>query len=218
MYAKRRANRSTCWTDFSPSIGNRPSSVPPAYIGGPGGHPLARQQDNAALACYEESVKGAFDRIEGVLRSIAAMQHEAAFEQTAQAVSRETLGYALPAEVLAKAWVDPLDMRALYAWCVFETYCEWVEHYYRQPMDFGLDAQEFSMFLQSCGYHYLDFTPCADGRLAHAIRYVLRLLKSMLWRKAHAGAMFVVEDSRGGGGGGGRGRGRGGGPGAHGAR
>src|SRR3569832_507540 len=137
MYAKRRANRSTCWTDFSPGIGNRPSSIsiPPAYIGGPGGHPLARQQDYAALACYEESVKGAFARIEGVLRSIAAMQHEAAFEQTAQALSREPLGYALPAEELAKAWVDPLDMRALYAWCVFVSFCVWVVHYYRLPMD-----------------------------------------------------------------------------------
>src|SRR3569832_1876691 len=100
MYAKRRANRSTCWTDFSPGIGNRPSSIsiPPAYIGGPGGHPLARQQDNAALACYEECVKGAFDRIEGVLRSIAAMQHEAAFEQTARAGARGARGGARPAE------------------------------------------------------------------------------------------------------------------------
>src|SRR3569832_2338120 len=112
MYAKRRANRSTCWTDYSPSIGNRPSSVPQAYIGGPGGHPLARQQDNAALACYEGNVKGAFDRIEGVQRSIATKQHKAAFELTAQALSREMLGYPLPAVVLAKACVDPLDMRA----------------------------------------------------------------------------------------------------------
>src|SRR3569832_673901 len=112
MYAKRRANRSTCWTDFSPGIGNRPSSIsiPPAYIGGPGGHPLARQQDNAALACYEESVKGAFDRIEGVLRSIAAMQHEAAFEQSAQALSRETLGYTHPTKKQTKTKKDPLDM------------------------------------------------------------------------------------------------------------
>src|SRR3569832_2390150 len=112
MYAKRRANRSTCWTDFSPSIGNRPSSVPPAYIGGPGGHPLARQQDTAALACYEESVKGAFDRIEGVLQNIAAMQHEAAFEQSAQALSRETLGYARAAGGRAGAGGGPRGGRA----------------------------------------------------------------------------------------------------------
>src|SRR3569833_3426206 len=108
MYAKRRATRSTCWTDFSLCFGFRLSCVLLVFFGGLGGHSLARQQDNAALACYEGNVKGAFDRIEGVLRSIAAMQHEAAFEQTAQALSRETLGYALPAEVLAKAWVDPL--------------------------------------------------------------------------------------------------------------
>src|SRR3569833_2464898 len=112
MYAKRRANRSTRWTDFSPSIGNRPSSVPPAYIGGPGGHPLARQQDNAALACYEENVKGAFDRIEGVLRSLAAMQHEAAFEQTAQAGARGARGGARPAGGRAGAGGGPRGGRA----------------------------------------------------------------------------------------------------------
>src|SRR3569832_1229030 len=106
MYAKRRANRSSCWSVFSLGFGFRLSciSIPPAYIGGPGGHPLARQQDNAALACYEESVKGAFDRIEGVLRSIAAMQHALVFVLTAQALSRVLLGYALPAVVLAKFW------------------------------------------------------------------------------------------------------------------
>lgn len=158
-------------------------------------HPLTRQQENAALACYEENVKSAFDRIEPVLREVAAMQHESQFEKRAQALARDRLGYELPQHVLAKAWVDPLDMRALYAWCVFETYRRLVDDYYRQPMDFGLNGEEFASFMQSCGYHYLDFTPCADGRLAHAVRYVLRLPGSKVRRKAHAGAMFDVEES-----------------------
>ena len=165
------------------------------YTATAGAHPLTREQDNAALARYEESVKEAFDRIEGLLRNIAAMQHELDFEEEAQTLCRERLGYGLPAEVLARAWVDPLDMRSLYAWCVFETYREWVERYYQEPAGFGTDAQEFAAILESCGYHYLDFTPCADGRLAHTVRYVLRLPESMVRRKAHAGAMFDVEDS-----------------------
>jgi carboxysome shell carbonic anhydrase len=41
----------------------------------------------------------------------------------------------------------------------------------------------------------LDVTPCADGRLAHVIRYVLRLPQSAVRRKSYAGATFDVEDS-----------------------
>lgn len=196
MYAKRRSMRSTCWTGTPPAAIPRAAvAAVPAHIEAAGAHPLARRHDNAALARYEESVKGAFDEIEGLLRTVAAMQHEADFEQKAQALCKETLGYELPSAVLARAWVDPLDMRALYAWCVFETYREWVERYYLEPVSFGADLRAFALFLQSCGYHYLDFTPCADGRLAHAVRYVLRLPEAMVRRRAHAGAMFDVEDS-----------------------
>lgn len=195
MYAKRRSNRSTCWTGMTPNSGPRAAVSAPAYGMVAGAHPLTREQDNAALARYEAGVKGAFDGIEALLRIVAGMQHEADFEQKAQARCREALGYELPAAVLARAWVDPLDMRALYAWCVFETYREWVERYYRRPAGFGSDAREFATFLESCGYHYLDFTPCADGRLAHAVRYVLRLPEAIVRRRAHAGAMFDVEDS-----------------------
>lgn len=195
MYAKRKSNRSTFWTGMTPDTASRAVIATPDYGTVTGAHPLTREQENAALARYEEGVKGAFDGIEALLRTVAAMQHEADFEQKAQARCRESLGYELPADVLARAWVDPLDMRALYAWCVFETYRAWVERYYRQSAGFGSDAREFAAFLQSCGYHYLDFTPCADGRLAHAVRYVLRLPEAIVRRRAHAGAMFDVEDS-----------------------
>lgn len=212
MHSKRRASRSVFWSN--PSSGSRAeraqdvvpgatiaapraaaSSVPSPNVASASSHPLTRPQENAALARYEENVKSAFDRIEPVLREVAAKQHEPEFEKKAQALAREKLGYELPSHVLAKAWVDPLDMRALYAWCVFETYRQWVKDYYDQPTDFGLSREEFAGFMQSCGYHYLDFTPCADGRLAHAVRYVLRLPGSTIRRKAHAGAMFDVEDN-----------------------
>lgn len=195
MYAKRRQVRSSCWSGNAPNDGHRAAvTAPVMHAPAAGAHPLAGRH-NVALAGYEQSVKGAFDAIEGLLRTVAAMQHEADFEQRAQALCKDRLGYELPAEVLARAWVDPLDMRALYAWCVFETYREWVGRYYLEPAAFKSDAQEFAGFLESCGYHYIDFTPCADGRLAHAVRYVLRLPESMVRRRAHAGAMFDVEDS-----------------------
>jgi carboxysome shell carbonic anhydrase len=50
-------------------------------------------------------------------------------------------------------------------------------------------------FLQECGFHSMDISPCADGRLAHLVRYVLRLSPRAVRRKSFAGAMFDVEDS-----------------------
>lgn len=194
MYSKRRSNRSTCWTDFSAEREVRRAADAPAHGSGVS-HPLTRETENATLARYEQDVKTSFDKVEAQLRTIASMQHETDFVSRAQALATEKLGYELPAHVLEKAWVDPLDMRALYAWCIFENYRRWVAASYQHSMDVGVSDTEFAGFLQGCGYHYLDFTPCADGRLAHAVRYVLRLPKSQVRRRAHAGAMFDVEDS-----------------------
>ncbi|MFM9041651.1 MAG: carboxysome shell carbonic anhydrase, partial [Vulcanococcus sp.] len=57
------------------------------------------------------------------------------------------------------------------------------------------DADAFNAFLMECGFHLLDITPCADGRLAHAIAYALRLPFSSVRRRSHAGAMFDVENT-----------------------
>jgi len=56
-------------------------------------------------------------------------------------------------------------------------------------------AEAFNRFLLECGFHLLDVTPCADGRLAHAIAYTLRIPFSSVRRRAHAGAMFDVENT-----------------------
>ena len=49
--------------------------------------------------------------------------------------------------------------------------------------------------MNECGFHLLDVTPCADGRLAHSISYVLRIPFSAVRRRSHAGAMFDVENT-----------------------
>jgi carboxysome shell carbonic anhydrase len=41
----------------------------------------------------------------------------------------------------------------------------------------------------------VDVSPCADGRLAHVIRYVLRLPYKEVRRRSYAGAMFDIDDS-----------------------
>ena len=158
-------------------------------------HVLCRERENARLHDYEDGVKTAFDAIVPTLKRVSAIQHEEDFETRAQDIARQALGLELPVEILADAWVEQLDMRRLFAWCVFATYRRFCDEFFsRDPLAVD-DAGGFDAFLQSCGFHTLDISPCADGRLAHVIRYVLRLPHRAVRRKSYAGAMFDIEDS-----------------------
>ena len=86
-------------------------------------------------------------------------------------------------------------MKRLFAWCVFETYRRYCDEFFSQDPLASAAAGDFAEFLQGCGFHTLDISPCADGRVAHVIRYVLRLPQDQVRRKSYAGATFDVEDS-----------------------
>ena len=162
-------------------------------------HPLSNGQANAALRAYEERTLGAFDRIVPVLKRLSALQHEADFINQAQRLAQAELGHELPLPVLETAWTSQLDMRTLFAWCVFEAYEQTSLSFFNDdPLAAqagSADADAFNAFLLECGFHLLDITPCADGRLAHAIAYALRLPFSSVRRRSHAGAMFDVENT-----------------------
>lgn len=159
------------------------------------GHPLSNQRENDRLFNYESSVKGTFDKIVPVLKKISALQHEMDFERQAQALARQELGFELPESILADAWVEQLDMRRLFAWCVFATYKQFCETFFKMDPLAANNGEDFQSYLNSCGFHILDISPCADGRLAHVIRYVLRLPQRDVRRKSFAGAMFDIDDS-----------------------
>ena len=163
------------------------------------GHPLSDRVTNAALRSYDLRVKEAFDRIVPLLKQLSALQHEDDFVERAQQLASSCLGYTLPLPILERAWVSQLDMRTLFAWCVFETYEQTSASFFEDdPLDgkAGSPAAEaFDAFLLECGFHLLDVTPCADGRLAHAIAYALRLPFSSVRRRPHAGALFDVENT-----------------------
>ena len=76
----------------------RPSFCPPgmqerngecvADICSPQAHPLANVQRNRELSEYENTVRSRFDVIVPVLKAIAALQHEAGFEQQSQQIAQ----------------------------------------------------------------------------------------------------------------------------------
>jgi carboxysome shell carbonic anhydrase len=162
-------------------------------------HPLTDRQANEALHAYDAGVKQAFDRIVPVLKQLSALQHEPDFVQQAQTIATRELGYELPLPILETAWVSQLDMRTLFAWCVFQTYEQTSATFFdRDPLQAkpGSDAAvAFDQFLLDCGFHLLDVTPCADGRLAHAMAFSLRIPFSSVRRRPHAGALFDVENT-----------------------
>ncbi|WP_186584379.1 carboxysome shell carbonic anhydrase [Synechococcus sp. MEDNS5] len=162
-------------------------------------HPLTDQQQNTHLQAYESEVKGRFDRIVPVLKQVSVLQHEPDFIAQAQRLARAELGFDLPDHILEQSWVRPLDMRALFAWCVFQSHQKFSDHFFHedplQGADGSADSEVFEAFLLECGFHLLDVTPCADGRLAHTIAYALRIPFSAVRRRSHAGAMFDVENT-----------------------
>lgn len=173
----------------------RASPVFGAPVAAAAGHPLVRGEENAHLYRYEQDVKQSFAAIEPALRQIAAWQHDTDFVVRAQGAARDLLGFELPGHMLGDTWVRPLDTGRLYAWCVFETFRRMSAGFFEQRPLALADEASFQGFLQQCGFHTLDVSPCADGRLAHVIRYVLRLPQEWVRRKSYAGAMFDVEDS-----------------------
>lgn len=201
---RRKSTRNICWSAgplsargmVAPPVPT-PSSVfiTPSFYQAQAGHPLTQQAENARLYAYERSVKSAFDDIVPTLKEISALQHEVDFEERAQRIAQERFGCEFPPEILRTAWVKGLDMRALYAFIVFESSQAMAEDFFANDPLAGARSEAFETFLQSCGFHALSITPCADGRLAHVISYVLRLPYGAVRRKSSAGATFDVEEA-----------------------
>ena len=160
----------------------------------PPAHHLADRRMNARLAHCEDSVKGRFDAIAPALKSLSALQHLEDFPVQAQRLARERLGHELPQDILNDAWVSGLDLKALYAHCVFAALKAATAQFAEDIRNQLEKVQDTRNFFLDCGYHAVDISPCADGRLKGLSRYILRLpLTSLTRRKAYAGALFDVE-------------------------
>jgi carboxysome shell carbonic anhydrase len=176
-------------------VGER-ASDPVGGLGASAEHPLTPRAENERLRAYEQRVKDAFARIVPTLKSLAARQHEAEFVTWAQEESRRQLGFELPGTALEDAWVNELDMRQLFAHATFETLRIMSGDYFGQdPLATRDRSDAFQAFLLDCGFHAMNVTPCADGRLAHAISYVLRLPMGAVRRTSYAGTLFDVEEA-----------------------
>ncbi|HUN01070.1 MAG TPA: carboxysome shell carbonic anhydrase [Halothiobacillus sp.] len=159
----------------------------------PQAHPLADLDQNARLAEYERRVKDRFAGIVPTLKHIASLQQTGDFAERAQAIARERMGFDLDESVLANTWIAPLDMRRLYGQSVLQTFCRLAQEEVRETE--GCDETEAAVrFFIECGFHEVNVSACADGRLKGFINYILRLPQEAVPRhQFYAGTTFDVE-------------------------
>ena len=157
-------------------------------------HALVDQELNRRLYAYENRVRGRFAPIVDTLKTLSALQHELDFVARAQRVAQDKLGYSLPLHLLENAWTGGLDMRTLHSYCVFRSFKECIEQVDADQMPWRERMLIDTAFIQSCGYHTVDISPCADGRLQGLLPFVFRMASNdAVYVKAYAGALFDVE-------------------------
>ncbi len=160
------------------------------------GHPLADPAISSALKQRADAIQAAFSAIEPALKELARRQFDDNFASNAAQYLRERLGVAVPPEFLTVSWAAPLDVRRLYAHCVLATFCRLIERHQDRDLARQFEGESAAELIQRFGFHAIDITPCADGRLSGTLDHILRVPPAVVaFRKSYAGAMFDVEES-----------------------
>lgn len=162
----------------------------------PGGHPFHDTAHNDRLLAREHEITLAFERIVPTLKEVAGLQYQENAVQRIQSLLRDRLGFELAPERLQASWIKPLNMRGLYADSVFHTFCQLANRDFDRNaanLDEGEPADEV---IRKWGFHAIDITPCADGRLSGVVDYILRIPPVVVTsRKSFAGSLFDIEES-----------------------
>lgn len=175
----------------------------PAWNGGStfslpaGEHPLAEPALSAALQQRAEEIEAAFALIAPTLRRLAPRQFDDDFPEQAHRELASSLGVDIPAVELESSWSAPLDLGRIHARCVLGIFRNLVEREFDRNIVRLLDEGESAeVLIQRFGFHAVDITSCADGRLGGAVDYILRVPPAVVvWHDSYAGSMFDVEDA-----------------------
>ncbi|MBU2738748.1 carboxysome shell carbonic anhydrase [Acidithiobacillus sp. ATCC 19703] len=158
-------------------------------------HVLANKAENDRLARCEESIKQRFDEIVPVLKEVAALGASRDFTEQANRLAEQHLGHRFPDAVLERSWIHGVDVPTLYSSSVFSALTAGVEQFSQRIHQELADGQSLDALLVDCGFHAVNVSACADGRLKGLFPYILRLPASdLLRRSAFAGTLFDVED------------------------
>lgn len=159
-------------------------------------HPLADARLSAALRQRAVEIEQAFAAIEPALSRLAPQQFEDGFAARAAAELQAELGLEIAPAQLSASWLRPLDLRRLQAQCVIGCFSRLVASAFDRSLARLSEGEPVETLIRRWGFHAIDITPCADGRLAGVVDYILRVPPAVVaFRQSHAGALFPVEDS-----------------------
>jgi carboxysome shell carbonic anhydrase len=188
-----RAPRDAWPPTSAPTPAARPA--PPPSTEAPA-HPLADAAISQGLKRRAEAIESAFAAIEPTLRSLAPRQFDPGFPEAAADTLTRQLGVEVPTEALRAFWTDPLDMRGLHARCVLATFIRLAEQDVDRDLARFSEGESVETLIQRWGFHAIDISPCADGRLSGVVDYILRVPPNVVTaRKSYAGAMFDIDES-----------------------
>ncbi len=161
-----------------------------------GAHPLADAAAAAALRRRSDEIESAFGRIEPALRALAPRQFEEGFAARAAEELRRTLEIEIDPAQLSAHWSHPLDLARLHARCVLAVFCRLASREFDRGAARLHEGESAEALIRRFGFHAIDITPCADGRLAGVLDFILRVPPAVVaYRKSYAGALFDVEES-----------------------
>jgi carboxysome shell carbonic anhydrase len=161
-----------------------------------GGHPLDEPALSAALKQRAEEIAAAFALIEPVLRRLAPRQFDDGFPEQAHRELANSLGVDIPAAELESSWSTPLDLGRIHARCVLGTFAKLVEREFDRNLALLDEGESAEVLIRRFGFHAVDITSCADGRLGGAVDFILRVPPAVVvWHDSYAGTMFDVEDA-----------------------
>jgi len=190
--AYARLGHNPIFTRLLPALEPQSPTVAPSNAR----HVLADEAVSAALLRRAAEIEAAFDAVESTLRSISPLQFEDGFVQRASAELRSALGFEVAPSDLQATWAQPLDVRSLYGHCVLATFCRLVDRAFDRNLSHLSDGEDVHTLIHHWGFHAIDITPCADGRMSGVIDYILRVPPAVVTaRKSYAGAMFDIEET-----------------------
>jgi carboxysome shell carbonic anhydrase len=172
------------------------SSSPPGLPPECGRHRLGDRFVGAALRHRADEIGAAFSAIEPVLRKLAHDQFEEGFVRRATAQVLSQLHLDVSADLFAADCTTPLNLAALHARCVLDTFCRFAERASERSLDQFNDGESLDELVRCWGFHAIDITPCADGRLSGVVDHILRIPPSIITsRRAYASGLFDIEAS-----------------------
>jgi carboxysome shell carbonic anhydrase len=159
---------------------------------------LADPAASDALVARASAIETAFKAVTATVAGLATRQFDPEFAAFAADRLRSALGVEIARERFDAAWNRPLDLVALQAEAVVRVFARLVGEAGDRARNALVEGEPATEVIARWGFHAIDISACADGRVAGLLDHVLRVPAPVVTaRRSYAGAMFPVAETLG---------------------